>query len=138
METHESHDPKRELLKKSARLRQGLEEEVKVVSERTERIITNALIIGGSLALSYFLVRQLTKPAPKQKSVKQKRIAQRSAETHEFIPDEEPGIAQSMIAQIGTALVSQASEILLTLAKEKLLEYLQSQLEKNSANHERP
>ena len=58
MNLPESNDPKEELLRKSAMHRHELEEEVKVISERTEKIITNALIIGGTLAVAYFLVRQ--------------------------------------------------------------------------------
>jgi len=45
MHLTESNDPKEELRKKSERHRQELEEEVKLISERTEKIITNALII---------------------------------------------------------------------------------------------
>lgn len=60
MELLESNDPKSELLKKSAMHRQELEEEVKSISERTEKIVTTALIVGGALALTYFAVRQFS------------------------------------------------------------------------------
>ncbi len=68
----ESNDPKLVLLKKSAQHKKDLENEVKVLSESTEKIITNALIIGGTLAVTYFLVRQFTRTNPRT-NPKQKR-----------------------------------------------------------------
>jgi len=48
------------LLQKSARHREQLEDEVKLISERTEKIIINALVIGGALAATYFLVSRFS------------------------------------------------------------------------------
>jgi hypothetical protein len=67
MQTKESNDPKMELLKKSERHRQELKDEVRLISERTEHIITNALIIGGTLAASYFIMRQFASSSPKKR-----------------------------------------------------------------------
>ncbi len=128
----ESNDPKEALLKKSAMHRHELEEEVKVISERTEKIITNALIIGGTLAVAYFLVRQFSGSTPKRKVSEQKGIAA-SALADVKESSEEPS-APGIASQIATALASHATVFLLTIAKEKLSEYLKSQLEKGKFN----
>ena len=54
MELLETNDPKSLLLKKSAKHKKGLEDEIKLFSENTDKIVTNALIIGGTLALTIF------------------------------------------------------------------------------------
>lgn len=126
MELLESNDPKSELLKKSARHRQELEDEVKLISERTEKIITNALIIGGALALTYFAVRQFSgsKKKPKHKVKKLKVVREDNDEVEESETD--ASFAPGIVSQIGSAIASQASVFLLNLAKEKLAEYLES------------
>ena len=128
MELLESNDPKMELLKKSAKHRQELEDEVRLISERTEKIITNALIIGGTLAAAYFIVRQFSGSTTKKKTRPQtlKVVQADSNEPAQVEESSSPGI----VAQIGTALASQVTVFLLTMAKEKLSEYLQSQFEK--------
>lgn len=132
MELLESNDMKSELLKKSAKHRAQLEEEVKLISERTSKAVINALVVGGALAVSYLLVRQLAGGGKRKrrKVVHAKPVRVIQANGHE--PAEEvtyepatPGI----VTQIGTALASQATVFLLGLAKEKLSEYLQSSAE---------
>ena len=49
---------------------------------------------------------------------------------------EEPS-APGIVSQIGTTLASQATVFLLSIAKEKLMEYLESQFEKKDKNNER-
>jgi hypothetical protein len=129
MELLESDEERGKLLRQSARHREALEGEVRLISANTEKIITNALIIGGSLALSYYLVRQLSGGKRKKHKGKAKRIKVVHAESPEVVEVEraestggEPGI----LGQVGAALVSQASIFLLNLAKEKLMEYLDS------------
>lgn len=132
MELLESNDPKEALLKKSAMYRHELEEEVKVISERTEKIITNALIIGGTLAVTYLLVRQFSGSSSKKKANEQKDLAMPGkAEANE---SPEMNSAPGIVSQIGTALASHATVFLLTIAKEKLSEYLKSQFEKGKFN----
>ena len=122
----ESNDMKSELLRKSAKHREELEEEVKLISERTEKILINALIIGGSLAATYFLLRQFSGGKPKKRRKKSKAVKMKVVNTPDAEEEEEsyepsePGI----VAQIGSALASQATVFLLELAKEKLAEYL--------------
>jgi len=127
MELLESNDPKSELLKKSARHRQELEDEVKLISERTEKIVTNALIIGGALALTYFAVRQFSGSKKKAKhKVKKLKVVREDNDDVEETDTDDASFAPGIVSQIGTALASQASVFLLNLAKEKLSEYLES------------
>jgi hypothetical protein len=139
MQLTESNDPKEELRKKSERHRQELEEEVKLISERTEKIITNALIIGGTLAAAYFIMRQFSGSSSKKRKhvVPKIKLVKASEESSESEIIEEPS-APGIISQIGTTLASQATVFLLSIAKEKLMEYLESQFEKKDKNNERP
>jgi hypothetical protein len=132
----ETDDPvKSTLLKKSAQYREDLEDEAKVISDRTEKIIKNAVIIGGSLALAYFLYNQLS--SSKKKKTKAKKVASLQSAVNEVAEDQEEDTAapSKILAQIGTALVSQAGVFLLSMAKEKLSEYLQAQAEKKKDEH---
>lgn len=138
MELLEPNDYKRELLKKSALHKSELEEEVKQISDRTQKVITNALIIGGTLAVTYFLVRQFSGSKSKVKTKAKK--AKITTENIAGEEQEEDEVVQSsgvpaIVSQIGTALMSQASVLLLNLAKEKLSEYLESQAEKKAKNN---
>jgi hypothetical protein len=130
MELMEGDEMKRELLRKSARHREEIEGDVKGITENTEKIITNALIIGGSLALTYFLVRQLSGSSGKKSKRKAARIkvVSDSPENTEVMREESS--APGMVGQLGAALVSQASVFLLNLAKEKLMEYLEERAQK--------
>lgn len=137
MERLGTDDPiKGQLLKKSARHREQLEEEVKVITERTEKMLTTAVIIGGALAVTYLLVRQFSgsKSKKKSKAAKIKLVQARDSETAPAVAEEPE--APGIISQIGTALVSQATVLLLQIAKEKLGEYLQSQASKKTAGNE--
>jgi hypothetical protein len=127
----ETDDPiKSTLLKKSAQYRDELEEEAKVISERTEKIIKNAVIVGGSLALAYFLYTSFAS-SKKKKSRKEKSLqATTAAPGIEVDEEEEESSPNKVLSQIGAALISQASVFLLSMAKEKLSEYLQAQAEK--------
>jgi FtsZ-interacting cell division protein ZipA len=132
----ETDDPvKSRLLKKSAQYREDLEDEAKVISDRTEKIIKNAVIIGGSLALAYFLYNQFS--TTRKKKTKAKKVASLKSAVNEVVEDEEEETAapNKILSQIGTALVSQASVFLLSMAKEKLAEYLQAQAEKKKDEH---
>ncbi len=125
----ETDNPEKgQLLQRSAHHRELLEEEVKLISERSEKIITNALIIGGALALTYFLVSGLSGSSEKKKS------RARKIKIVEGKDEPEPGVDQAsepeqpgVISQIGTVLMAQATGFLLSIAREKLVEYLQSQ-----------
>jgi len=124
----DSDDPKDHLMRQSALHREQLEEDVKLISERTQKILTNALIIGGALAASYFIISSFSSK-PKKKKVKKIKLIQDNPE--QVVVSEEPE-TPGIISQLGTALASQATVMLLGLAKEKLEEYMQSQAAKKA------
>ena len=135
MELLETNDMKSELLKKSAKHREQIEDEVKLISERTQKAVTNALIIGGSLAATYFLVRALAGGSKKKKSKRKVKIVHAAAAAPERLVEAEvvaepstPGI----VSQIGTVLASQAVTLLLGVAKEKLADYLQEKAQEKT------
>jgi hypothetical protein len=135
MELLDSDDPvKGQLLRKSAQHREQLEEDARLISERTEKIITNALIIGGALAATYFIVSRFSGSKPKKSKLKKVRLVKEEDNADEVVVEaaasEEPGV----IAQIGTALANQATVFLLSLAKEKLSEFMQAQTGKKDTN----
>ncbi len=127
MELSDTDDPvKSALLTKTARHRKGLQDETQAIAERTEKIITNAVIIGGALALTYFAYTQLSGSKKKKKIKKAKeRVSESDIEE-----DDEPSTVSAILSHVGTALVSQGGALLLSIAKEKLTEYLQAQTEK--------
>jgi hypothetical protein len=130
MELLETQSPeRRKLLETSERHKREFEKEVRGVSDKTEKAITNALIIGGSLALTYFVVSQLTKS--KKTKVKRGKVKAANLTEDEELEGESQ-LAPSLVTQIGEKLVSQASIILLDLAKEKLSEYLTKRKNENS------
>lgn len=118
------NDQKRLLLKKTAKHRQDMADDARIVSERTEKIMTNTLIISGALLATYLIVRQFSKSEPKDKSKKVKLIhVPVNAQQHEQSEPSSPGIA----SQIGSVLTHQATTFLLNYAKDKLMQFLQSQ-----------
>ena len=138
MELLDTDDPvKGKLLQKSAQHREQLQDEVKLISERTEKILTNALIVGAALAATYFLVSRFSgsSKAKKKGKVARIKLVQSEKASNEEVPTLVEGSTGSgIVSQIGTALASQATVLLLTFAKEKLSEYLQSQREKKAEN----
>ncbi len=136
MELLETNDPKSSLLKKSAKHKKGLEDEIKLFSENTDKIVTNALIIGGTLALTYFLISQFSKSKSKSKSKgkKIKLIKERDSNVEEAeVQVEHDSDDDSVIGRIGSAIAAQATVFLLGLAKDKLSAFLQSNLHKEAA-----
>lgn len=139
MELLETDDPEKgQLLKKSARHREQLEEDARFISERTEKIITNAVIIGGALAVTYFLVSRFSGESKQKKKSKTARIKLVQAGNEEEVVQTAAAEPESLgiVQQIGTALASQATVFLLGLAKEKLGEFLQSQAAKKPNSNE--
>jgi len=123
MELLETQEPlKRRLIETSDRHKRELEKEVKDITEKTERAMKNALIIGGSLALAYIVVSQLSSSSTKKKKKvsKAKTVEAEDDDTVEFYSE------PTLISKIGTQVLNQATFMLLEIAKEKLTEYLQS------------
>jgi len=107
---------------------------MKAIAEKSEKILTNAIIIGGALALTYFLVTSLSgsSKSKKKKAKAATPVVPDSAEEESAAQHEEP----SVIAQVGNVLMAQATGLLLSIAREKLVEFLQSQAAKKGKTHE--
>jgi hypothetical protein len=138
MELLETDDPEKgQLLKKSAMHREQLEEDARLISDKTERLITNAIVIGGALAVTYYLVNRFagSKPKKKSKTAKIHLVHGPATESATPLVQSEPE-APGMMSQIGAALASQATVFLLGLAKEKLSEFLEAQAQKKPTSNE--
>lgn len=126
MELLETQDPERKrLLETSDRHRQEMERELKNISSGTEKIVKNALIIGGALAITYLVVSQLS--SGKSKKKKNKAVAANS-EPNQIAEVEKE---ESVLSKVGDKLINAATALLLDLAKDKLAEYLQTRNKKN-------
>ncbi|HTH58353.1 MAG TPA: hypothetical protein VL728_20040 [Cyclobacteriaceae bacterium] len=126
MELLETHDPeKKKLIESSLRHKYEMEREVKEISDRSEKMLKNALIIGGALALTYVVVNQLSSTKIKKKKPKKTKSAEVELEDEE---DESP----SILSQMGDKFVNTATLFLLDLAKEKLSDYLQTKKTKDA------
>src|SRR5438445_10527001 len=100
MELLETQDPeKKRLIETSLRHKHESESEVKDLSDRSEKMLRNALIIGGALELTYVVVNQLSSRKVKKKKTKPVKSANVEAEEEE---EHEP----SMLSQMGDKLVN--------------------------------
>jgi hypothetical protein len=137
MELLETDDPiKGQLLQRSAKHREQLGEDARLISEQTEKMLTNALIIGGALAVTYFVVSSFSGSKKKKKSkTAQIRLVHGGAAEEQAQSTAEPE-APGMMTQIGTALAAQATAFMLSLAKEKLMEFLESQAAKKQTTND--
>lgn len=132
MELLETQDPeKKRLIEASDRHRKELQREVKMMSDKTEKVVKNALIIGGTLAVTYLLVTQLSSGKKKKNKAKAKVHAQNTEPELESAPVYTP---PSFFSQIGDRLVNQATFMLLDIAKDKLSEYLSNRKEKHEGS----
>lgn len=134
MELLESDDPKAQLLRKANQQKEALNNEVKVLSDKTEKVIKTALIVGGALAATYVLYRLLSDGGSKKKRKKVRVINAAPAEDMEE-EDSKDSVMAGVLSRIGTVLASQASVFLLSMAKEKIGEYLESRAEKKDADN---
>lgn len=128
MELLETQDPeRRKLLETSDRHKRELEKEVKDMSDKTEKVVKNALIIGGVLAVSYLLVSQLGSGKKKKKLKVKPSTGVSAVESEDDEEPETPGV----FAQIGSKVVDTATLVLLDLAKEALTEFLKNRKQKD-------
>lgn len=132
----ETDDPEKgHLLLRSDHHRELLEQEMKAITEKSEKILTNALIIGGALALTYFLVSNLSGGRKEKPKSKKSKLAS-AAEGGETEVEETASGGPGVVAQLGSLLVAQATGLVLSIAREKLVEFLASQVAKRDG-HER-
>lgn len=131
MELLETQNPERKkLLETSERHKRELEKEVKHVSERTEKVLKNALVIGGALAVTYLLVSQLGSGKKKKKSAKIRLQATPVASSQSAAEEEDE--TPSAFASIGTKIADTATVMLLDMAKEALTEFLKTRKKENA------
>jgi hypothetical protein len=134
----ETDNPEKgQLLQRSAHHREVLDDEMKALVDKSEKILTNALIIGGALALTYFLVSGLS-GSPKKRKAKSRKVQLVTGKEDADLDEEtghveEPGI----VSQLGSVLMAQATGLLLSIARDKLVEFLQSQAARKNDSHER-
>lgn len=133
MELLESDDPKAQLLRKANQQKEALTSEVKVLSDKTEKAIKTALIVGGALAATYVLYNLLSNGGSKKKKRKVKLVT--ASPTDEAEEEDKDSVMSGVLAKIGTVLASQASVFLLSMAKEKIGEYLENRAEKKDADN---
>jgi len=130
MELLESQDPeKKRLIEASERHKRALEKDFSGLSGDTQKLVTNALIIGGVLALSYFVVRQFSSSSGKPKKHKKLRkvtVVQPAVSTAQDEDEEEDAGSPSLLADIGMKMANQATVVLIDIARQKLMEYLES------------
>jgi hypothetical protein len=138
MELLESQDPlKKKLVESSERHKRELAREVKEISEKTERAMKNALIIGGSLALAYLVVSQISSSTKKKKKNKLGKIPKlKIAKIEHEEVEENEDVEPNLISKIGTQVMNQATALLLEVAKEKLIEFLASKLKRDESSIE--
>jgi hypothetical protein len=127
MEILESQDPeKKRLIEASERHKRALEKQVTELSGRTEKILTNALIIGGVLALSYIVVRQFSSSGKSKKHKKHKKVTASVTPVSTADEEDEEDGSPGFLADIGSKIANQATVILIDIARQKLMDYLES------------
>jgi hypothetical protein len=137
MEILEMQDPeKKRLMDEAKRHKDAINGDVRAVSERTETIIKNALLIGGALALTYVLVRSFSGGKSKKKKSKTVKLVTQSPEQTSTADsdDDDSDSGNNLLTQIGTKIANEATVLLLDLAKEKLAEYLASRKQPSPSN----
>ena len=114
---------KKRLIETSAHHKKELEQEVKSITENTEKMMTNVLLIGGALALTYFTVTQLVGSKSKKKKKKHRK---REEEYEDEELEEDDSGAPGVLSHVGDIVITQLTMALLEFAKEKLSNYLES------------
>jgi hypothetical protein len=132
MELLEGQDPdKKRLIETSERHRRALEKQVNELGAKTEKMVTNALIIGGSLALTYVVVSSLSS-GKKKKKKRRAKAAKAQVEAAGEVDEEveESGsdsiVAPTIISMVGSRVINTLTFMLLDIAKEKLFDYLKA------------
>ncbi|MCX8491274.1 MAG: hypothetical protein ORN54_09430 [Cyclobacteriaceae bacterium] len=128
MELLESQDPEKiRLIETSDQHKKALEKEMKSMSDKTERVVKNALIIGGVLAATYFVVSQLSSPQKKKKRAQAKALINNL--TDEIVEEEDE--TPSIFSQISAKVADTATIVLIDLAKDALADFLKNRKQQN-------
>ena len=105
------------------------QEEHSQLSAKKDRMLNNALIIGGTLVLTYFIVNSITKKTRKKKKLNLAAIKKEDVDNVGVEAEEED--EPSELGKAGHYMLTLASTMLLGLAREKLSEYLESRKKNN-------
>jgi hypothetical protein len=133
MELLETQDPeKKKLIETSEWHKHEIEREVREITDKTESVLKNALIIGGVLAATYLIVSSLSSSSKKKKRKKEKSNPGGDS-LAESINAEEHNVYSppSFLSQLGERVAAQATVLLLDIAKEKLADYLSKRSDSN-------
>lgn len=115
----ESNRKKKENLEQnSQKHREAFEHELSEVVDKTKRIATSALVIGGSFALSYYLIKKLTS----KKSVKKIKRQKSTGDINEVVIQKHP----SVFSTVGNVILTEMAVFLLGIAKERLINYIEN------------
>lgn len=124
MELLESQDPERtRLLETSDRHKKAMEKELTDLTKKTDKMLKNALIIGGSLAVTFLVISALSTKRKKKKK-KQAIAAAVKAGELDAIETVEEDDSPSVLGQVSKQIINAASVVLLDMARQKLSEYL--------------
>ncbi len=127
MELLETQDPeKKKLIETSDRHRRAMEKELSDLTQKTDRALKTALIVGGSLALTFLIISALSKKRRKKKKKLALEAAAQAGLTPPPAEEDDEDDSPSILSTVGNQLLNQASIILLDLARQKLKEYLAS------------
>ena len=118
----ENKDKKELLQIQSEVFKRNIEKEVDKIASHAEEMGKKVLVIGGALLLGYYLVKAFT-AAPENEKGKGKK--KKSAGDQEYQTESTSSVVKSIV----TNLADQASLFLLTLAREKLLDYIDRVIE---------
>ncbi|MBL7863586.1 MAG: hypothetical protein JNK10_01840 [Cyclobacteriaceae bacterium] len=125
MELLETQDPeKRKLIETSDRHKRALEKDLSDLTQKSDQMLKNALIIGGSLALTYLLISSLSKKKKKKKNTA--NVSQKTEMGTATVDQDEEESVPSIFGEVGTRIVNMGAVMLLDIAREKISEYLAS------------
>ncbi|MEM7107202.1 MAG: hypothetical protein AAF519_03165 [Bacteroidota bacterium] len=117
-----SRNPDIEVLKKESEVyKKELQAEINGWVQNSKNIASKVMLIGGGLTLAYLISAQLLKQKKKHRKKQQARKGN-----------------SSMISEISHFLLKELSVFLLTLAKERLLKYLEENESDEKVNSTNP
>lgn len=123
MELLETTDPqKKKLIEDSNRHKKELAKEIKSITNTTEKVVTNALFIGGALALAYLAYSQIAGSKAKKKKAKKRKEVDDEPEDESY----EISKSSTFLSHVGEIVVTQATMAILELAKERLASFIES------------
>lgn len=110
---------------------EGLEKELSDLAEKGKNIATQALLVAGGIALVYMIYRAFDSDSGKSKKKKKSAIKVIEDNDNEGVEE------QSWFGEISTTLAKEAALFLLVMAKDRLVDYLNSRNEPSEGNTEK-